>query len=212
MGVIASWVVAWLVPALLAVLVLASAWVGVRWYSAEYLSSLGEVPLFRSLNSRQLRSLARSVARQDFSTGSRIVTEGESEDGFFLLDKGSASVTVRGEQKATLGPGAYFGEMAVIDGGPRSATITTESPGTLLRLPSSALSRLIESDPSIADTIAAELRGRLRDAGASIPDPAPASTARDELVTLCRQLRTERQVDWGTQQRRRRSWLRPTAR
>jgi CRP-like cAMP-binding protein len=189
--------------------VLVAAWVGVRWYSAEYLTSLERVPLFRSLNARQRRAVARSVAREEFSPSRRIVTESELEDGFFLLDRGTAIVTVDGGRKATLGPGAYFGEMAVIDRGPRSATITAEGPVTVLRLPSSALSRLIESDPSIADALARELRERLGAAGVGLSGSPSGPMDRDDLVSLCRQLRTAQHSDWSTPPvPRRRSWFR----
>jgi CRP/FNR family cyclic AMP-dependent transcriptional regulator len=186
-----------------------AAWVGVRWYSAEYLSALESVPLFGSLNSRQRRAVARSVAREEFAPNRPIVTEGELEDGFFLMDQGTAAVTVAGERKATLGPGAYFGEMAVIDRGPRSATITAEAPVTVLRLPSSARSRFIESDPSIADAIARELRDRLSAGGAAAGDPMSGAVDRNTLVALCRQLRAVQHADWGTEpHKRRRAWFR----
>lgn len=203
---IATWVAAWLVPVVLAVLVLVAAWVGVRWYSGEYVTALEHVPLFRPLNPRQRRAVARSISRQEFSPGSRIVTEGELEDGFFMLDAGSALVSVGGERKATLGPGAYFGEIAVIDRGPRSATITAEGRVTTLHLPAPAFSRLVESDPSIADAVARELRRRLGAAGASDPQ-APTPVGRDDLVALCRELRSMQTPDWNPSPTgRRRSW------
>jgi CRP/FNR family cyclic AMP-dependent transcriptional regulator len=207
MHVIASGSISlWVAPAILAVLVAASAWIGVRWYYSEYLSSLGDVPLFASLTSRQLRSIARSAAPQEIAPGARIVTEGEPSDGFYVIEKGAASVSVRGERKATLGPGAYFGEMAVIDRGPRSATITAEEPSTLLHLPSSALRTAVARDPAIASAIATELRERLAAAGAPAAEAAGPDAGIDGLVALSRQLRTVQHVDWAEASPGRRKW------
>ena len=77
MGLTADAASLWLFPAILAVLVLAAAWIGVRWYYSEYLASLADVPLFSSLGARQLRSLARAAAREELSPGARIISEGE---------------------------------------------------------------------------------------------------------------------------------------
>jgi CRP/FNR family transcriptional regulator, cyclic AMP receptor protein len=197
----------WLFPAILAVLVIAAAWVGVRWYYSEYLSSLAGVPLFASLGPRQLRSVARAAARQEVPAGARIITEGERADGFYVLEKGSATVTMRGERMATLRPGGYFGEMAVIDRGLRSATITADSATTVLHLPSSALRSLVGRDPVLAGALEGELVRRLRDAGAAVP--ASSSDARlERLEALSHELRTVRRVDWGTgADARRRSWF-----
>jgi CRP-like cAMP-binding protein len=198
----------WLFPAILAALVLAAAWVGVRWYYAEYLESLAEVPLFRSLGARRLRSLARSAAREDVAPGARIVAEGERADGVYVLEKGSATVTVLGETKATLGPGGYFGEMAVIDRRPRSATITAGAPTTVLRLPSSAFHALVSRDRSIATAIDAELTRRLRESGTPVPDGAGAEGSIERLEALSLALRSVQPVDWGTgPPPRRRRWF-----
>jgi CRP-like cAMP-binding protein len=207
MHVIASGAISlWIGPAILAVLVAASAWMGVRWYYSEYLSSLGHVPLFASLTSRQLRSIARSAAVQEVAPGARIVTEGEPSDGFYVIEKGAASVSVRGERRATLGAGAYFGEMAVIDRGPRSATITAEEPSTVLHLPSSALRTAVTRDPAIASSIANELRERLAAAGAAQAETAGPDAGMDGLVALSRQLRAVRHVDWAEASPGRRKW------
>jgi CRP/FNR family cyclic AMP-dependent transcriptional regulator len=197
----------WIVPAILAVLVLAAVWVGVRWYNAEAVASLGGVPLFASMSSSQLRAIASSAARQDVAPGSRIVTEGEPGDGFYLIEKGSATVSVRGEETATLGPGGHFGEMAVIDHGPRSATITADTSTTVLHLPSSALETAIRRDPSIGDAIEDELRARLRAAGAAPQEAAQGGTEIERLAALSRELRSVRHVDWATASTRRRGWF-----
>lgn len=208
MGLTADAASLWLFPAILAVLVLAAAWIGVRWYYSEYLASLADVPLFSSLGARQLRSLARAAAREELSPGARIISEGEHADGFYVLERGSATVTVRGETKATLGPGGYFGEMAVIDRGPRSATITAASPSSVLHLPSSAFEALVRRDVGIASAIETELVRRLGETGTAPPDAAGPTGSLARLQALSRALRGVRGVDWGTATPARRSWLR----
>lgn len=205
--VLADWVRAWLVPIVLGILVLIAAWIGVQWSSSEHLARLSAVPLFGGLSRRQLRALARAAAREQFRPGDRIVREREADDGFYVMQDGSAAVTVAGGKKASLERGGYFGEMAVIDGGPRSATITAETNVTVLKLPSSAFVRLLDRDPAIARAIEAELQRRLRDAGASVPDTNVDPPNRDGLVQLCRQLRIVRQTDWGQPRPARRRWL-----
>ncbi len=197
----------WLIPTL-CLLVLASAWVGVRWYRTEHASSLGAVPLFGSLAARQLRVIARSVVRQDARETQALVSEGERVDGLFLLERGTAAVSAGGQQLEVLGPGGYFGELALIDGTPRTATITALTEVRVLRLRSSAFARLVERDPAIADGVAAELRRRLRGAGAPSRPAQPGSADWDDLVRLCRQLRTLGSVDWGMPPAvRTRSWF-----
>jgi CRP-like cAMP-binding protein len=208
-GLAASSVDLWLVPALLAILVLAAAWVGVRWYYSEYIGSLAGVPLLSRLTTRQLRSVARSAARQEIGPGARIVTEGEPGDGFYVVEQGTATVTVHGDAVASLGPRGYFGEMAVIDRGPRSATIVAQTPMTVLHLPSSALATLVKRDPTIGASLSEELEQRLRDAGVSVPEVSSSMTGSDRLEMLSRELRRVRHVDWGTRgDERRWFWLR----
>jgi CRP/FNR family transcriptional regulator, cyclic AMP receptor protein len=208
MGMIANAITLWLVPAVLAVLVIAAAWVGVRWYYSEYLGSLGGAPLLQRLNTRQLRSIARSAARQEFGPAGRIVTEGERGDGFYVLETGSATVTVHADPVATLGPGSYFGEMAVIDEGPRTATIVAETATTVLHLPSSALRTLVHRDPTIGDAIAAELEQRLRNVDGEIPAASGDASGIKRLEMLAAELRRVRHEDWGAEPVERRRWWR----
>ncbi|MGZ4110539.1 MAG: cyclic nucleotide-binding domain-containing protein [Actinomycetota bacterium] len=150
-----------------------------------------------------------SAARQEIGPGARIVTEGEPGDGFYVVEQGTATVTVHGDAVASLGPRGYFGEMAVIDRGPRSATIVAQTPMTVLHLPSSALATLVKRDPTIGASLSEELEQRLRDAGASVPEASSSMMGSDRLEMLSRELRRVRHVDWGMAgDERRRFWLR----
>ena len=88
---------------------------------------LKRVPLFSDLEGRELDQIAQSMKRREFSAGQEIAREGESGVGFFVIEDGNAKVTVHGDERRRLGPGDYFGEIALIAQGARTATVTAES-------------------------------------------------------------------------------------
>ena len=88
---------------------------------------LQRVPLFAEFDKGDLERLARSFKERTFESGSTVASEGKGAAGFFVIENGAATVTVRGEERAKLGPGDYFGEIALIDDGARTATITAET-------------------------------------------------------------------------------------
>jgi CRP-like cAMP-binding protein len=124
---------------------------------------LQQVPLFKSLSRQQLESLAQSLRDRTFSAGSAVTTEGQSGVGFFLIEEGAATVSVQGEEKRTLGAGDYFGEMALIDDSPRSATIVADTDLKCWGLTSWEFRPLVESNASIAWAMLQTLAARLRD-------------------------------------------------
>ena len=91
------------------------------------------VPLFAGLGNKELDRLARSLKERVFREGASVTREGETGAGFFVIAEGTATVSVDGEVKATLGPGDYFGEVALIDEGVRSASIVAATDLRLLR-------------------------------------------------------------------------------
>jgi len=91
------------------------------------IEALRRVPLFAELNDGELGEIARLFKLRRFHAGEIVIQEGSGGAAFFVIDGGEASVFVGGEQRATLGPGDYFGEIALIDEGTRSATITAGS-------------------------------------------------------------------------------------
>jgi CRP/FNR family transcriptional regulator, cyclic AMP receptor protein len=86
--------------------------------------SLRAVPMFSELPEKDLRRLAESMQERTYSDGQEVMVEGEGGIGFFVILDGSAKVSVGGGDVRTLGPGDSFGEMAIIDGHARSASIT----------------------------------------------------------------------------------------
>jgi CRP/FNR family transcriptional regulator, cyclic AMP receptor protein len=89
--------------------------------------SLHEVPLFADLSRRDLARLADSMQVLSFPAGKEVVAEGKGGVGFFVILEGSARVTQGGEERGSLGAGDYFGEMALIDGDDRMASIHADS-------------------------------------------------------------------------------------
>jgi len=88
------------------------------------IESLQRVPLFGDLGMRDLQRIARLFKLRRFATGENIIKEGSGGSAFFVIESGEAAVLVNGRKKATLKPGDYFGEVALIDAGTRTATVT----------------------------------------------------------------------------------------
>src|SRR3954469_9787534 len=88
---------------------------------------LHRVPLFADLTKRQVQQIARQFKERRFSEGETVIQEGSGGAAFFVIDSGEAKVVVGGEGAVTLKPGDFFGEIALIDEGKRSATITATS-------------------------------------------------------------------------------------
>jgi CRP-like cAMP-binding protein len=125
---------------------------------------LKKIPLFSGLEGRELQTLAQSFKERTFEAGHNVATEGTGGVGFFIIGEGEAAVTVHGEERATLGPGQYFGEVALIDEGARSATIVAKTDLTCYGLTAWEFRPLVESNGEIAWKLLQTLARRLRDA------------------------------------------------
>jgi CRP-like cAMP-binding protein len=122
------------------------------------------VPLFTGLEKRDLQGLASSMKERTYKEGDTIASEGQSGVGFFIIDDGQASVTVGGQERATLGPGDYFGEVALIDDGARTATVTAKSDLRCYGITSWEFRPLVEENAGIAWKLLETMAKRLRDA------------------------------------------------
>ena len=111
---------------------------------------LQRVPLFSDLDRKELDRIAASMKERTFSAGDTVTAEGSSGVGFFVIESGNAKVTVGGEDRRRLGPGDYFGEVALLNESARTATITAESDLKCYGLTSWEFRPLVETQPSIA--------------------------------------------------------------
>jgi CRP-like cAMP-binding protein len=111
---------------------------------------LQKVPLFADLERKELEDIASAMKQRTFSAGQQIAVEGESGVGFFVIEEGQAKVTVEGEQRRTLGPGDYFGEVALITQGPRTATVTADTDLKTYGMSFWEFRPLVEDTPSLA--------------------------------------------------------------
>jgi CRP-like cAMP-binding protein len=124
---------------------------------------LQSVELFSDLDKKDLRSLANSFKEVEFQAGDDIVGEDKGGVGFFIIADGEAKVSVRGEERARLGPGDHFGEIALIDEGARTATVTAMTPLRAHGLTAWAFRPLVEHNPSIAWKLLQVMAKRLRE-------------------------------------------------
>jgi CRP-like cAMP-binding protein len=126
---------------------------------------LSHVPLFAGLSQRDLRRIAVLAEEVWFNSGRVVVEEGRPGNSFYVILDGTARV-VRGRgQRAIrrLGPGDHFGEMALLDGGPRSMTVIAESTLDAVRIQRSAFRRLLLREPEVGLRIMAGLAARVRE-------------------------------------------------
>ena len=122
------------------------------------------VPLFADLDARELRELATSMKERTFREGQEIAVEGQSGIGFFLIAEGTATVSQGGQDRATLGPGDHFGEIALIDDGVRTASVKADSQLKAYGLTSWEFKPLVESNATIAWKLLKTMAVRLREA------------------------------------------------
>jgi voltage-gated potassium channel len=121
---------------------------------------LATVPLFASLSEAELKELAAWFEVQTVGEGVRLTSEGASGYSFYVLLEGSAVVTAEDETVVTYAPGDFFGEMAILGDGRRSATVTTTSPARLLVMFGTEFRRLQQSQPAIAAHLEEAMRQR----------------------------------------------------
>jgi CRP/FNR family cyclic AMP-dependent transcriptional regulator len=122
------------------------------------------VPLFSDLDKKELKALASSMKERIFDPGDTISTEGQSGIGFFIIEDGEASVSVGGQERATLKGGDYFGEVALIDDGARTATVTARTKLKTYGITSWEFRPLVEENAELAWKMLQTMAKRLRDA------------------------------------------------
>ena len=131
---------------------------------------LKAVPLFAHCTAKQIQFMVTQVEDMDFAAGRVLCTEGKSGGDFFILLSGAADVTRKGRKIAKMAPGDFFGEIALVDGGPRTATVTTTAASRCLVLGPRQFQNVLHQDTDIAHSVMKALTLRVREAGAAKAD------------------------------------------
>lgn len=127
---------------------------------------LSNVRLFSALTKRELATVAQASDEVNAEAGQVLVKEGSIGHEFFLILEGTATVRRNGRKVATLGPGQYFGELAVLDRAPRNATVVADGPMQLLVLAQREFSAVLDTVPGVAHKLLRSMATRLREADA----------------------------------------------
>jgi CRP-like cAMP-binding protein len=130
-----------------------------------FVEALAGVPLFSACSKRELQSVTRRAERVTVTEGKVLVVQGAAGTEFFVVIKGQARVERHGRHIATLGPGAFFGDLALLDPAPRNASVVAETPMDLAKLNQRAFDELLEL-PGFSKKLLAGLARRLRQADA----------------------------------------------
>ena len=128
----------------------------------EIVQALSTTDLFAGASERALNAIAAQARVVNHAEGKDITEEGGGAAGFHLIRSGTASVTVGGNTRPDLGPGDYFGEISMIDGKPRSATVHATSPVTTISLASWAFHPILDEHPDVTKELLKVMCARLR--------------------------------------------------
>jgi CRP/FNR family cyclic AMP-dependent transcriptional regulator len=123
---------------------------------------LKTVPIFSACTNKELSSIAAIVKEVEFPAGATICKEGETGVGLHVVAEGETRVQIGGRTRRRLGPGAFFGEIALLDGGPRTATVLAETPVKTLAIPAWSFKAVIKTQPGLALKMLEEVCRRIR--------------------------------------------------
>jgi CRP/FNR family transcriptional regulator, cyclic AMP receptor protein len=126
------------------------------------LEHFSRIPLFSAVSNRGLRSIVAAADEVTVKPGKDLVREGEHGRHLYVVVEGSVKVVRGGRKVATLGPGDFFGELALVSGAPRTATVTTETDSTLMVLDPRRFEVVMTEEPQVAKAVMATLGDRLR--------------------------------------------------
>jgi CRP-like cAMP-binding protein len=129
----------------------------------EVITALQGSDMFRDLPLKQIKQIRDAGKELSFEAGSELVVEGDEAGRFFLILDGTTEVTIKGKNRATLGPGSAFGEIALLDGGPRSATVSAVTKVRTFSLASWNF-RPFLSEPEVIQAVVKLLCQRIRSA------------------------------------------------
>jgi CRP-like cAMP-binding protein len=123
---------------------------------------LTRVSLFSRCSARERRTVARHAQIAELPSGTELMVQGEPGDALFMIFEGSAVVQQDGKSVREVGPGSYFGELAILDGAPRSATVVTTSPVKIAVIGIRMFRMLLREVPDLAEQLLVGLAAALR--------------------------------------------------
>jgi len=136
-----------------------------------YVDHLRKVPIFSKLSAKELEHIARSVKERVYESGTVIIKEGDPGLGFFLITEGRVDVSHRDHRIRDMGPGEFFGEMALMEEAPRSATVTAKERTRCLQLVRWDFRALLKENPDLAVRMLEVVVQRLREHPAAHAEP-----------------------------------------
>ncbi len=131
--------------------------------ASDKLQLIADVPMFSACTKQEIKRIAALADRVEIPAGQPLTKEGDRSKEFFIIAEGEANVTVRGNQVATLGPGEFFGETALLDPGPRTATVTAGTPMVVYKVVGEDFRSLLIDVPFIARNILRGIARRMRE-------------------------------------------------
>jgi len=135
----------------------------------EKLDLLHRIPLFNAFDQRRLERLGMLADEVDVGAGKVLMRQGDSGSDMMVIVSGGVSVERDGSRLNTLGPGDFFGEIALVDGGPRTATVTAEEPSRLLVITHRDFHSMMDEFPEVADQVMNALANRVRHLEPDVP-------------------------------------------
>jgi CRP/FNR family cyclic AMP-dependent transcriptional regulator len=123
---------------------------------------LKKVPLFAGLDNKELDQIASSMRERRFKAGDTMTQEGSGGAGFFVVEEGEADVAVAGEARGSIGPGDYFGEIALINESPRTATLTARTDMVCYGMTPWDFRPLVETNSTIAWKLLTAMAEKMR--------------------------------------------------
>ena len=129
---------------------------------SEWVRVLEAVPLLGGLSRRHPRKVARVAQKTSLAPRTAIISPTNRNDGFYVILDGSATVTTAAGERVELGPGQFFGELALLDPAPGTATVTADAELVCMRVSQQHLLELLESEPTIAIHLLQALAARVR--------------------------------------------------
>lgn len=141
---------------------------GGRVSQDDKIDRLEDVGLLAGCSRRQLRAIARISEVVEVAEGTVLARAGEAGEEFFLILDGSARVEISSRKRSRIQPGQYFGEMSLLDGGPRSATVVADTPLRLLVIKRRDFATLLREAPELTQSLLTTLSRRVRVAEASL--------------------------------------------